>query len=167
MNKQTKWLVGLVSALIVINIALVAMLWLKKDNSTVLPRGDAKDYLVQKLSLTKAQQNSFESLRKDHFERMRTYQDQMRQLKDHFFSQLSEPNAKPDSLSQRIGDMQSKIDLETFDHFSKLRSLLNEEQKKEFDNIIQDVLRTMAPRGGPPPDDHDRKGPPPPDGPPQ
>jgi hypothetical protein len=125
MNKQTKWLIGLVTALIIINVVLVAILWLKKDSNTQLPRGDAKDYLTKTLSLNKEQQISFDRLRKDHFERMRDLQEEMRHLKDSFFNQLSQPNSKPDSIAKQIGEQQTKIDLETFDHFSKLRSILN------------------------------------------
>ena len=92
----------------------------------------------------------------------------MRGLKDEFFSQLSAPrNANTDTLAQRIGIVQAQIDLETFDHFSQLRSLLNEGQAKKFDNVIQDVLRTMGPRQGPPPGGQRRRsGDPPPGDPP-
>ena len=165
MNRQTKWLIGLVTALVVVNVVLLAILWLKHDNNTQLPRRDAKNYLVKNLSLNKEQEHSFDSLRKDHFERMRNYQEAMRHLKDDFFNRLSQPNSKPDSIGKQIGELQTKIDLETFGHFSKLRSILNEDQQKKFDNIIQDVLHTMAPRGGPPMDG-DRQSPPPPGGPP-
>ena len=165
MNTQTKWLISLVTALVVINVVLVAILWLKHDSINQPPRGDAKDYLVKSLSLDKEQEDAFERLRKDHFERMKNYQEEMRHLKDGFFDQLSQSNPKPDSIAKQIGELQTKIDLETFDHFSKLRSILNEAQQKKFDNIIQDVLHTMAPRGGPPMDG-DRQGPPPPGGPP-
>lgn len=160
MSKQSKWLIGLVVLLVVANLALVATIWLKKDKEA-RPRGDAKDYLVEQLSLSKDQITSFDNLRSDHFRRMKDYQEGMRHLKDSFFQQLNQPNAKPDSLARQMGEQQMKIDVETFDHFSKLRSLLNEEQKKKFDNIIQDVLRTMAPRGGlPPPGRPGEEGPP-------
>jgi hypothetical protein len=151
MNKQSGWVLALVVVLITVNIALIATLWLKKDHNPVYPPRDAKNYLVESLSLTTDQVNSFDSLRKEHFERMKGYQDEMRHLKDNLFSRLNQPNANPDSLSQKIGELQGRIDLETFDHFSKLRSILNEGQKNKFDNIIQDVIRTMGPRGGPPP----------------
>ena len=64
-----------------------------------------------------------------------------------------------DTSAQIIGAIQTKIDLETFSHFSQLRSLLNVEQKEKFDKVIQQVLRNMGPRGGPPPGGRRRPGP--------
>lgn len=170
MNKTTKWLVGLVAVLVVANIALVATIWLKKQDATAQPaaRGDARDYLISSLSLNNAQVKSFDSLRKEHFERMRGYQNGMHRLKDALFEQLKWPrNAQADSLAKKIGDLQATIDLETFEHFSQLRNLLNSQQSQKFDSTIQEVLRTMAPGGPRPPrpgggiqNPGDRMGPP-------
>jgi hypothetical protein len=149
MNKQSKWLIGLVALLVVVNLALVASIWLKKEKDVRPKVGDAKDYLVEQLSMTPSQVRSFDSLRKGHFERMRKYQDEMKYLKETLFNQLKETSPQHDLVARKIGELQTRIDLETFDHFSRLRSSLSEEQKKKFDNIIQIVLRSMAPGGGP------------------
>ena len=108
---------------------------------------------------------TFDSLRNGHFQKINHYREEMRGLKDSFFSQLRSPmSPRTDTLARRIGSLQTKMDLETFDHFSQLRSLLNEEQSKKFDNIIQDLLRTMDRRVGSPPPEGGRRRPP--DGPP-
>lgn len=173
MNTQTKWLVGLVAALVIVNLGLVAFLWLKKDEKPLPPQGrDARNFLVRELSMNEQQVKLFDSSRRQHFEKMRQYNEEMRFLKDRLFGLLKEEDlAKKNEmvgfLKEKICQIQAAIDLETFDHFSKLRSVLNDVQKKQFDTIIQEVLHTIAPGGGPPPNDHDRQGPPPPDGPPQ
>lgn len=175
MNRQTRWLVAFVVALIMANIGLVAYLWLKKEApKQVLPRSDARAYLVQTLALSTAQTASFDSLREGHFERMRNYKDAMRLAKDSLFEGLRQPQAKnAERLTQRIGALQARMDLETFDHFAQLRALLSPAQAEIFDNVIGDVLRTMGPRrGGPPPGGERREGPPhgegrPHDGPPE
>lgn len=167
-------MVGLVAVLVVANIALAASIWLKKDE-TAKPqeqRGDARDYLIKSLALTKAQIKSFDSLRKSHFERMRRYREQMRQAKDALFAQLKQPpHSEADGLAKRIGELQATMDLETFEHFSSLRSVLTLQQAQTFDNTIQEVLRTMAPGGQRPPrpgegmpGGNDRMGPPPGEG---
>src|SRR5436853_166845 len=72
-----------------------------------------------------------------------------------------------DSITHLIGSTQQQIEKVTYDHFSQVRALCTDEQKKEFDAIIGDVTKRMNGRGGPP--HHDRAGPPPgdrPDGPP-
>ena len=173
MNTQTKWLIGLVAALVIINLGLVAFLWLKKDEKPLPPQGkDARNFLVRELSMNEQQVKLFDSSRRQHFEKMRQYNEEMRLLKDRLFGLLKEEDSAKKNemvsfLKDRISKIQAAIDLETFDHFSRLRSILNDDQKKQFDVIIQDVLHTMAPRGGPPSNDHDRQGPPRPDGPPQ
>ena len=146
--------------LVILNIALVAMVWLKKGEvREPAPRGDAKDYLVNELSMDKQQVEQFDEMRRGHFDRIRNYRDETRMLKDKLFDGLmTGRNAATDSIAKRIGELQSEIDIETFDHFSKLRAILREDQQKKFDDIIQEVLRTMGPRRGPPPGRRD--GPP-------
>ena len=144
-------MLGLVAALIVANLVLVATLWLKKEETTKPPQGDARDYLAKSLSMNEKQLQAFDELRKGHFERLRSYRQETRRLKDALFEQLKWPrNAQADTLAKKIGEVQTQIDLETFEHFSQLRELLTAEQAKKFDNTIQEVLRTMRP-GGPPP----------------
>jgi len=160
MNKG-KWLIILIASLVLINIVLLAVIWLEKDTGTPPERGkDAREYLLESLSLSKKQIDSFDSLRKKHFEKIQYYQQQMRVAKDNLFGQLTQPEMNSaDTLAQIIGAIQTKIDLETFSHFSQLRSLLNVEQKEKFDKVIQQVLRNMGPRGGPPPGDRRRPRP--------
>ena len=166
----------MIAVLVVANIALAATIWLKKEDTEKkvmpmgTPRGDARDYLVSSLSMNEQQVQSFDSLRRGHFERMRTYKDQMRRLKDSLFEGLrKQQQAQATSIAERIGQVQAQIDIETFNHFAQLRLLLNDEQKQTFDQTIQEVLRTMAPKGPPhdrPIRDGDRMGPPPGEGPP-
>ena len=169
MNTKTKWLAVLITVLVLTNLGLMIFIWSEKEENRLPPPiRDAREYLGKTLALDDKQLQSFDSLRKIHFEKVTNYRKEMRGLKDEFFSRLSAPrNAKTDTLAQRIGIVQTKIDLETFDHFFQLRSLLNKEQGEKFDNVIQDVLRTMGPRQGPPPGGQRRRpGDPPPGDPP-
>src|SRR5437763_736656 len=128
MNKATRWLIGLVALLAAANIVMAASIWLKKDEAgRPQPQGgDAREYLVKSLSLNNAQVKAFDGLRKAHFERMKGYKEKMRELKDGLFAQLNKPRSThADSLAKQIGELQATIDLETFEHFSGLRSLLN------------------------------------------
>lgn len=164
------------AVLVVVNTALVATIWLKKEKAVEPPRrGDARDYLVKELRLDKAQQAAFDSLRKAHFEKIAHYQKETHFAKDRLFTALSNDQTDSvikkirNSVTERIGEVQAAIDRETFDHFSHLRRLLNEQQKQKFDSVIQNVLRTLDPQGpgrggpmphgGPPPDE--RTGSPP------
>lgn len=151
-----KWLIVSVFALVVINIAMLASLWWKKDGRMAhgeRPPGDARDFLVTELHLTKEQQFSFDSLRKPHFELLDQQREEMRVLKDSFFSHLAQPaDTLVGELAARIGNLQTAMDLNTFRHFAALRSICTPAQRIRLDVIIRDVLRNMArPPGGPPP----------------
>lgn len=153
MNTGSKWLTGLVIVLVILNVALLATIWLKTahpDNPA--PRGDARNYLIKSLALDEAQVKTFDSLRTGHFNRIRMYKDEMRQLKDQLFDQLSQPrSASVDTLAQQIGVCQSKIDVETFNHFLALRMQLHPQQISLFNSVIQDVLHASPPENAPPP----------------
>ncbi len=153
MNTRGKWLIGLVVILVILNITLLATIWLKTAHSdNVAPRGDARNYLVTSLLLDEAQIKAFDSLRTGHFNRIRMFKDEMRQLKDQLFDQLSQPGSiRIDTLAQQIGVCQSKIDIETFNHFLTLRMLLHPQQIGLFDRVIRDVLHAPPPDNAPPP----------------
>ncbi len=170
MKKQTKWLVGLVALLMIANIGLVATIWLHKDyviNSS-RPR-DARDYLVKTLELDEGQVKAFDSLRKVHFERMDEKKKMVQFLKEKLFHLLGEnqtseaKNKLMMDITKIIGELQEDIDREIFDHFSQLRLLLNDQQKKKFDTTIQQVLQNLGP--GPEGNNAPPKDGPPTDGP--
>ena len=172
MNKQTKWLVGLVALLMIANIGLVATIWLKKDEAFKAPHGDARNYLVKTLELNEEQVKAFDSLREKHFERINNKRRMIAFLKDRLFGMLSEnqnsqtKNELMTSLFQKLSELQEDIDKDTFEHFSQLRQLLNDKQKQKFDTTIQQLLRNLGPlpEGGQGPPPPDFRNPPPPNG---
>lgn len=176
---KTNWLVLAVIALAVINLAALGYIWFNKPEAVkgevTGPRnGDARAVLIRELALDTVQVKQFDSLRKMHFDVIGGYRASTRELKDALFSRLHAPaDSSVQFLAQQIGRLQEKMDLETFDHFSRLRALLRPQQVKKFDEVIQDILRNMGgPPGrrgeGPPPEGPEgRRGSPPTDGPPQ
>jgi periplasmic protein CpxP/Spy len=146
------WLAIAVMLLAVVNLAFLGYIWMerKDEPKTMQEPKDARDYLVKELQLTQSQQQQFDSLRKKHFEQMRSDREETRRLKDAFFGQLKNGNAAGDAgTAQQIGALQAKIDLNTFQHFAALRNICTEDQKKRFDDIIEDVLRNMGRGPGP------------------
>src|SRR5215217_5846986 len=167
-TSKLNWLVIAVILLAVVNLAFLGFIWFEqkeKEQIREQPK-DARDYLVTELNLNNKQQQQFDSLRKIHFQQMNTDRNEMRKLKDAFFGQLqNDSNSAANGLGQQIGDLQTKIDLNTFHHFAALRSICSNEQKQKFDKIIQNVLINMGRPGmaeGPPPRE-DRQGPAPPE----
>jgi hypothetical protein len=118
---KNNWLAIAVIALVLINIATLAFLWLGRPKENMPSQGqgsDAKNYLIEQLKLNAQQQKQFDSLRTIHFGEMKDYREQMRHLKDDLFEKVKQPNDSTyNNIAQQIGMHQSKIDLSTFHHF--------------------------------------------------
>jgi periplasmic protein CpxP/Spy len=180
MSKRKLW-IAIVVVLLVVNTILLALLWIGKKPRRMIG-GTAKDYLTKELSLNDAQVKQYDELRDEHVETIRKLNDDMKDLKDNMFDNLSNNNVdsnKVKSLLQEVGENEKARDSITFYHFRKLRTILTAEQQQKFDKIIKNVLRMMGPppqgpamrdrqgagppMGEPPPGDEPRpeNGPPP------
>jgi periplasmic protein CpxP/Spy len=159
MNKPKTWLI-IVVVLLLVNTAVLALLWFdKKDTHAAPPGGTAKDFLTRELDLTPAQQKQFEALRHEHQQAVQSAMEGMKDLKDSFFAKISLPqvdSASLDALTARMGEKERRRDLATFYHFRALRAILDAQQQKKFDGILKEVLRMMGgPHRPPPPGEKD------------
>jgi len=167
--------------LVLCNMALLLTIWLK-PHAGGPPRGESpRDFVVRSLKFSDAQTRQYDVLVKEHQEAMRKLRREAAEYRQALFTNLGKDNGggiNADSIANLIAHNQEQVEMVTYRHFGQVRDLCTEEQKKEFDNIIGDVLKRMngGPHGGPPPprdgQDHpdgpppgDRPGPPPPDGP--
>jgi periplasmic protein CpxP/Spy len=151
MVKSKIW-ITIVVILLIINTVLLAFLWLGKRPRR-MAGGSAKDYLIKELSLTEAQIKQYEDLRERHISGIRKVDNDMRDLKDNMFDNLSSTTIdtnKVNGLLQQIGRNESAKDSITFYHFRNLRSILNKGQQEKFDKIIKNALQMMAVPQGPP-----------------
>ena len=120
------------------------------------PQGQVFEFINHELKLDSNQQESYRKLRDEHQGRQQTIQDSLKNLKDAFFALLQQPEAADSAIeagAKKITVLEERMELLTFRHFQKLRTICNADQQKKFDTIIQDVLRRMAPpknRQGPP-----------------
>jgi len=151
--KSNKILVAFVIVLIIINCVLLSLFWFNIYHIKRRPpiQGPAFEYLSRELKLTSAQKGQYEKMRDAHMQFTDSLNTQTHVMRDSFFNQLKNPSAKPETinaLEKKISDNTAKLDTSTFYHFSRFRAILNAGQQKRFDEIIQDVLRSM---GGPPP----------------
>jgi Spy/CpxP family protein refolding chaperone len=149
MSKLRTWQT-IVIVLLLINSAVLVILWFKpKDQRHPVPMGDVKNYLTNELELNAQQRKQYEFLRTEHFALIEALEKEFRILRDQFFENIPKPvadSALIKSLSQKMFENRSKKEEATLYHFRKLRSILNKEQQTKFDNIIQDVLKSMGRR---------------------
>lgn len=166
--------------LLTANIATLGYLWMHRPGSEKMPPmappggGQVFEFITKELQLDTVQQKSYSALRDEHQAGQRPLQDSIRKAKDQFFELLKQPaltDAELQQQSSKVAAAEQQLELFTFKHFQKLRAICNPAQQKKFDDIIQDVLRRMAPakrpqgppppgiRGGMPPPPREGEGP--------
>jgi periplasmic protein CpxP/Spy len=119
-----------------------------------------ENFIVEQLKLNSKQQDQFAELRREHHDSMRNIRDQQKKLHDEYFTLLksNDPDQKKvDSLASMMGNEQKQMEIFTFNHFQKLRAICRDDQKKLFDNTIDEIARTVLhqPPGPPGPPPHE------------
>jgi protein CpxP len=173
-TKIWQWLVGL---LVLCNIVLIVMMWLKPHREGPPHGGQrARERIINELKFSEEQVNKYEPLIQEHQQAMGKLRHEGNQYRESLYTNLKTGMAgvkTADSFEELIAGNQKRIEMVTYDHFAKVRELCTESQKLTFDKIIGDVVIKMYGPGGhrppppggrrhdgPPPED-DRQGPPP------
>jgi protein CpxP len=159
-NNQLKFWKWAVLLLAVLNVCLLASIWLKQngqshDEMHRPPNGErAADFLLEQLKFSEQQMAAFEKLKEGHRHAMDSLREASKETHRLFFDNLKnekQDTAKVNELARSIANNQTQIELVTFNHFKQVRKLCDEKQKAKFDEIIQEVLRRMARPGPSPP----------------
>ena len=169
---RNKWWALAFMLLIALNVATLATFWLVREKNAPSRSGSragVTDFLVKELGLDSAQKRKLVLLREEHQQKIMGIRKGNREAKDALFNLLRQPDA-PDSTvenaAKNAAAFNVQVDLLTFRHFQQVRGLCTETQKKKFDQVIQEVLRMIAPapgrQQGPPPPRREGDGPPPP-----
>jgi protein CpxP len=172
---RNKWITLGFILLVTLNIATLTAFWLLKERPPGppdRPRAGVTDFLVNELGFDSMQKQKLEDLVNDHRREVMDIRRNIRAAKDSFFALLKEPSVDDAMLARAAATATApdqQMDMITFRHFQQVRQICNDEQKRKFDNILQDVLRMNAPppnAQGPPPGVRDGhppgEGPPPP-----
>ncbi len=166
---KTRMLSWLAAALALLNVGLLALLWLGRPGNQPQQRpegGSLATYLVRELQLTPAQQQQFDRLRQDHHAHMQRLVRELTAEREQLFASLARPDAAAASpaLLSRIGQLQRQTDSITYDHFAALSRLLMPAQRQRWNQLAPTLPRRLQSPGpgGPPPGRGPAGGPPPP-----
>lgn len=149
-NKRLRWVVML---LVVMNVVLLTVMWVgyNKGPGRDKPGNGGDRFLERKLELRPEQTEELKALRQDHFEKLETlkreFHQSRKELHELWKDEQGAVGAK--GLAEKIGRLQADIELEIFTHFSDIREICDDKQKKVFDSIIEEVLKGGQRRGGP------------------
>jgi periplasmic protein CpxP/Spy len=152
---KTLWVA--VFVLLLLNITILASIWPFIDLSTLSfrpprPQNPAA-FIIDKLDLDKEQQKVFEGLRQEHFSEMKRLRASIMDDKAAMYKQLK--SDAPDTSAtyhyiSRVMQHEEELQHITFEHFRKVRAICNEEQKRHFDAIIDQVMHmVLRPPHGP------------------
>ncbi len=160
--ESTRFLKITIIVLLLVNIATLIFMWSgrphKEGHLPPPPHGGgpraAFEFLNRELQLTTEQQTKLEDMSAGHRKEARALDDISRPLHHRFFDLLGKPDsARMQQLADSLGWWQKERELMTYRHFAEIRTICTPEQQKKFDEVINEALRMMAPKGsgGPPP----------------
>lgn len=148
MNK-TRLLSIAVVILFLMNVGIISFLLLNKP-----PRPDGRNdgegpkrIIIERLGFDKEQVDRYDALIEQHQQTMRSADEEIMQLKRELFSLLSSPDpVREDSLIERIGSVQRRIEHAHIAHFSGIRSICRPDQMNDFKALSHELVELFSPR---------------------
>ncbi len=154
--RTNKLLVVAAIALLIVNGVLVYLLWSEKNGHKKSNR-PREDRFAEELKLDDQQKEEHKKLKDAHFAFMRPLFDSVSSYRSSLFK-LSKDSTANDSLVNyyvtKLAETHATIAKNTYEHFKKVRTLLNPGQKIKYDEMLQ---KMMSRRGGPPGKSDDKK----------
>jgi Spy/CpxP family protein refolding chaperone len=151
-TSRNKNLLFIIAALLLTNIAVLAyFLWIKQPEPKRTGPDNKREGMAGKLKeevgFNDEQTAQYKQLKDQQWATVRPMFDEMRKAKDSLFRLLSDPNVN-DSIINKVSDViaqkQKALDLQTFNHFKKVRALCTPEQQSKYDSMVQRMFRRMG-----------------------
>ena len=148
---HNKNLIFIIVALLLTNIAVLAyFLWLKKPEPVRPPerKGIMIELLQKEVGFDTVKMEQYKQLKDEQRETVRPLFDEMRKAKENFFKLISDPGANDSVINKAadaIAQQQKALDLQTFNHFKKVRALCETpEQQVKYDSAVVKMFRKMG-----------------------
>lgn len=141
----------LVVAALLLNAATLLFFWLTRPPHGKPPQKERGDVITRELNLDDDQLKVFNALRVQHHESHDSLLELIAEKRTVLYTQ------KPTSLDstiQVLGYLQEQIELMTYQHFEKVRTICTPEQQAKLDKMLAGAVQhVLMPKGGkkPPP----------------
>jgi protein CpxP len=112
-----------------------------------------EEMIGNRLKFNPEQQKKLEVLVFEHRKQVESLHESSKKLHDEYFGILkTEPinTSKAESVLQQISENQKELDKATFAHFERIRELCNDDQKKLFNEFLDEVGRPKSSLPPPP-----------------
>jgi periplasmic protein CpxP/Spy len=148
-----------VIGLLAVNIAVVGFLLLRKPmHPEGIPQAEKKEgpkqIIIDKLHFSKEQVVAYEAIIVEHREAVIGLKDSISDTKNNLYQSLkTETFAGKDSLINLLSDLQKRIELVHYNHFTQIKKLCKPEQMRDFDKLTNElaIYFTTEKKGTPPP----------------
>jgi|SRR6218665_988343 len=150
--EKTKLLTLSVIGLLLLNLGTLGFLFLNGQKEHRGPHEQGlrpKDIIIEKLHFDPAQQKEYEELIDWHQQEIRKYDDNIREVKNELYQQLSlqQTDSKiKDSLTSLLADYQKQIETAHFKHFEDIKKLCRPNQMQDFNSLTEELGRLFAPK---------------------
>ena len=151
-NPRNRNLLIIIAVLLLTNVAVLVYFLGQNKKYNATPPADAGrppvvEMLQNEVGFDDEQTARYKELKEKQREKIRPMYDDMRKVKDSLFRLLSFPETSDSVLNQitdAIALKQKAIDLQTFNHFKRVRLLCKEDQLTKYDSMVVRMFRKMG-----------------------
>lgn len=137
----------IIAALVLTNVA-VLVYFLRHEKNEKPPAWTGVSEMLQKeVGFTEEQIAKYKEMKGKQRGKIRPMFDDMRKAKDSLFRLLSYPETSDSILNEMadvIAQKQKAIDLETLNHFKRVRTLCTSDQLAKYDTMVLQMVRKMG-----------------------
>lgn len=137
--KNNKVLISVIIVLIVLNMISLSFIWNGRSHHEGDHPPKVEKFLGKRLNLSEEQVSFFKKSRKEHFEKTSNLMSEIASLRSKLVQQI-EIEAS-DSLLNSIASKYKELEKLNHEHFRRLRSICNDQQKVKFDSMLFDLAR--------------------------
>lgn len=156
-TSRNKNLLVIIAVLLLTNIGVLAyFLWYKKPAETNVhgsgqqrDRNGMADVLQKEIGFDEGQLTKYKELRDRQRDIIRPMFDSMRVAKEGLFKLISTPavgDSTVEAAANVIAQRQRELDIKTFQHFKRVRSLCRPDQEAKYDSLLLRMFRRMGNR---------------------
>lgn len=151
-----RWWAIAIIALILANLISLFIFWKHQSHQPPPPRepiGRGLHHLLQSIGYNPAQLAQVDSLRELHEKNMQPLLDNKRKYKEALFSLTSKQlvsDSELDAAANLVAGNEQALDKQTFHFIKQVRALANDQQAKQFDSTLRQMIGALVGGGAPP-----------------
>ena len=137
--------------LLLANIALlVFFLWCKEPGHKGMGGREAmvKEFLKKEIAFTPQQLQQYDTLSKQHREKVKVFMDELKGKKETFMKELGNNSFSDSAIAltaDRSAAIQKEMEIKMLNHIREIRNLCTAEQQPKFDSLFYKILTRRRP----------------------